>query len=778
MDTIDRSDSNLPARFPTASQSLPALGPVFTGDLATTPSSQINSRTILRGLTRHWLLILALWLGVSTPIVIAIYRFVEPTYEAFSTLRIEPTQARLLETTQDNGESRSVIHFLQTQASLLTTDNVLNAAIANPNVVNLPVIVKSEDATTDLRNDLSVEIVDDAYLIRVALELTDGNQAATIVNAVVEAYLSYNSDFNRRANLKLTTKLEEHQKTLQSELAKKRDKLKAIITKTPEAAPKVHVNADALKHEGDAVQPIFRDVDESHVQQMVQEMVKTNLELAEAEAALKVSEEKQAANQANEQANEQASVEDDEQLEILIREEFGKDPEVGALMEAISEMRRERDHSKSVARRNNDPSRRVTEKECKRLEAEYQVLWAAKYKEIRKRLTGAADSSRLPNLVADMQIKVATLRQKQQNQAKLYDKVEGKQKTVNNDKYEAAFLEAEIKGLMKKDEQIEANIEQLKFEASLDVYRVEKVDPATAPKTATNKKYIKYMAAATVGVLFMILGLFMLLEIKAERIDDPDTLSNRVRSEVYALPPLPTNRSMRKLSAVQADDQIDQFIQRLDHLRFAVCGNPAELGKGRCVLITSAIGGEGKTTLAAQLAARCGNAGMSTLLIDADLRRSGLCRLLDVQEGPGLSDVLKDLATIDDVVIPVQGGTFYLLPAGTPIHDNSRVLQTQSVGLLITQLRQLYDLIIIDSPPVLPVPDALILGRWADGAVLAARYDSSRFPQVERARRQLDNAGIAILGTVINGMRNSASYYGRYSYSRQRTSQPNSSETI
>ena len=133
MDSIDRSDSHLPARFSTASQSLPALGPVFTGDLATTPSSQINSRTILRGLTRYWWLILGLWLGVSTPIVFAIYRFVEPTYEAFSTLRIEPTQARLLETNQDSTESRSVIHFLQTQANLLTTDNVLNAAIANSN---------------------------------------------------------------------------------------------------------------------------------------------------------------------------------------------------------------------------------------------------------------------------------------------------------------------------------------------------------------------------------------------------------------------------------------------------------------------------------------------------------------------------------------------------------------------------------------------------------------------------------------------------------------------
>ena len=63
------------------------------------------------------------------------------------------------------------------------------------------------------------------------------------------------------------------------------------------------------------------------------------------------------------------------------------------------------------------------------------------------------------------------------------------------------------------------------------------------------------------------------------------------------------------------------------------------------MLITSAIGGEGKTTLAAQLAARCGNAGMSTLLIDADLRRAALCTLLDVPEGPGLSDVLKEEAT-------------------------------------------------------------------------------------------------------------------------------------
>ena len=156
------------------------------------------------------------------------------------------------------------------------------------------------------------------------------------------------------------------------------------------------------------------------------------------------------------------------------------------------------------------------------------------------------------------------------------------------------------------------------------------------------------MAAAPIALLFMILGLFCLLEVRAERVADPDMLSTRVRSEVYALPPLPTARAIRKLSGPEAvPTRFEQFIQRLDHLRFAVCGNPSELGKGRCVLITSAVGGEGKTTLAAQLAARCGNAGMSTLLIDADLRRAALCTLLDVPEGPGLSDVLNEEATTD-----------------------------------------------------------------------------------------------------------------------------------
>ena len=89
---------------------------------------------------------------------------------------------------------------MQTQVALITSDRVLGAAIANPEVVNLSTIKESDDPRTDLRENMAVEIVPNAYLIRVALELPDGNNAATIVNAVVHAYLVYNGEYTRSAN--------------------------------------------------------------------------------------------------------------------------------------------------------------------------------------------------------------------------------------------------------------------------------------------------------------------------------------------------------------------------------------------------------------------------------------------------------------------------------------------------------------------------------------------------------------------------------------------------
>ena len=196
-----------------------------------------------------------------------------------------------------------------------------------------------------------------------------------------------------------------------------------------------------------------------------------------------------------------------------------------------------------------------------------------------------------------------------------------------------------------------------------------------------------------------------------------------------------------------------------------LCAARPGMSARRCVLITSATGGEGKTTLAAQLAGRCANAGLMTLLIDADLRRPSLGDLLEVPEGPGLVDVLTGDATPEAAMVVIgNAGGFHLLPAGTMGQDPSRLLHGDRLGQLIARFRETFDIVIIDAPPVLAVPDALLLGRWTDGAILAVRHDASRFPLVERANKRLASVGVAVLGAVVNGCRTMESAYGSYRY--------------
>ena len=456
----------------------------------------------------------------------------------------------------------------------------------------------------------------------------------------------------------------------------------------------------------------------------------------------------QAEMQQAQAAGDSPVLSNNEQLRDQIAQEFKRDPEVASLIDQIKATTEELDHTKGVVRRGADPALVAAQRRLTRLNEDYNDLWKTRSEQIRQRLLVPTSAPGAPELdsLAEIKRKIETLKVTKARYTELYNKFEIDKQHSHTDTVEATFERDDLNRYYNMFDQVNRKLEQLKFNQNQAGISIEKIDPAVTPRATFNNKRQKYMVLLPVAVLFAVLGLFLLLEVRSERVGDPDLLSSRVQSEVYALPPLPTTRTTRKLSGPVIDDQIDRFIQRLDHLRFAVCGDQQGSDLGRCVLVTSAVGGEGKTTLAAQLAARCGN----------------------VLEG----------AELEDVVIHVQGGTFDLLCAGTPVQDASRILQGRNFPMLIAQLRRRYELIFIDSPPVLPVPDALVLGRWTDGALLAARFEVSRSPQVERARRQLDNAGIPVLGTVINGMRSSDAYYGHYLFGRRRTSSADPSSTI
>lgn len=127
MDTIDRSNTNLPAPVPTNLSLYRDLTPALPFDQAGPPGLQINPRVILRGLSRHWWLILLLWLGVTAPIMLVISQVIQPTYEASSMLKIEPVDPQVFSSIRGENQSST---YLKTQQIVLTSDKVLEPAVA------------------------------------------------------------------------------------------------------------------------------------------------------------------------------------------------------------------------------------------------------------------------------------------------------------------------------------------------------------------------------------------------------------------------------------------------------------------------------------------------------------------------------------------------------------------------------------------------------------------------------------------------------------------------
>jgi capsular exopolysaccharide synthesis family protein len=174
-------------------------------------------------------------------------------------------------------------------------------------------------------------------------------------------------------------------------------------------------------------------------------------------------------------------------------------------------------------------------------------------------------------------------------------------------------------------------------------------------------------------------------------------------------------------------------------------------GALQVVMITSPGGGEGKTSLASQLAASLARAWRKTLLVDGDLRNPAAHRLFDVPLEPGLSEVLRDEVKLGDVVRPTPLGRLWMVPAGNWDSHAVQALAQDGVRALFGQLKSEYEFIIVDSCPVLPVADSLLLAQHVDAVIFSVLRDVSRLPAVHAAHQRLNALGVRTLGAVMIG---------------------------
>ena len=187
----------------------------------------------------------------------------------------------------------------------------------------------------------------------------------------------------------------------------------------------------------------------------------------------------------------------------------------------------------------------------------------------------------------------------------------------------------------------------------------------------------------------------------------------------------------------------------------------------RSFVITSSIESEGKSTTGANLAIALADAGSRVLLVDADLRRPKVADSLDVEGAVGLTDVLIGRATLADVIQPWGKGQLFVLPAGHVPPNPSELLGSTRMTQLITEFNRAFDVVLFDSPPLLPVTDAAILAKNVGGALIVVAAGRTQKNQLKGAIAALDNVGAPVSGMVLTMLPTKgpdAYGYGHYGY--------------
>jgi non-specific protein-tyrosine kinase len=296
--------------------------------------------------------------------------------------------------------------------------------------------------------------------------------------------------------------------------------------------------------------------------------------------------------------------------------------------------------------------------------------------------------------------------------------------------------------------------------------RVSVVQPAKLPKQPISPRprrdvALGILAGLALGVLAA--SLRKALDRTVRSLDDIQRIG------LPALGAIPEDKVARRQPVLAPSDtqspRAEAFRQVRTNLLFLNIDEPLQ-----SLLITSATAQEGKSSTVANLGLTLSHAGLSVVLVEADLRRPRLASMFGLEGAVGLTDVLIGAVALDDALQSWHGGQLWVLPSGSLPLNPSELLNSQRAADLIVELESRFDLVLVDTPPVLPVTDATVLSAAVSATALVVRNGRTRREQVRAAAAALQAVDTRVSGVILNRTprRGSDAYSAYYSNEQPR----------
>lgn len=315
--------------------------------------------------------------------------------------------------------------------------------------------------------------------------------------------------------------------------------------------------------------------------------------------------------------------------------------------------------------------------------------------------------------------------------------------------------------------------QQLDIARAGTVGNVRIVDTSSVDKTqpVQPRKALIIVIATFLGG-FLALAFVFLKQILNRGIEDPALIED-LGLPVYASVPLSAGQSARSTKSrhghggrgplLAISDPADLAIEAIRSLRTSLHFASLE-AKNNILMITGSSPFAGKTFVSANLAAVIAQAGRRVLLVDGDMRRGTLHQLLGIRAGRGLSDILVGSAELAEVVQagPVPNVDF--VSRGQVPPNPSELLMHENFTRLIREIVPAYDLIIIDTPPILAVTDAAVIGHHAGTSLLVARFGLNKTRELALAKQRFEHNGVELKGAIFNAVERRTSGYSTYAY--------------